>query len=196
MDMFPSVMEWLRIPIDPAWDIDGKSRLQYDLPDSQKCDLSQTKPSILLTGAYAYSAHDAENINDESQLAVDQCLSRATDSGRFHYDIWSPCAVSGGSASTSVAPGLCSDDQTCSADQVDFSKQNGYTSSEPQLIGLARDGHLLYGPQGFDGVSVDECNGYTQDGNYVYASRSEAPYTITCWGAPASGCGVEWDYIF
>ena len=66
MDMFPSIMEWLRIPVDPAWDIDGKSRLQYDLPDSQKCDLSLTKPSILLTGAYAYSAHDAENINDES----------------------------------------------------------------------------------------------------------------------------------
>ena len=57
-------MEWLRIPVDPAWKIDGTSRLLFDLSSSEKCDLSQTKPAILLSGAYTYSAHDAEKITD------------------------------------------------------------------------------------------------------------------------------------
>ena len=102
-------MEWLRIPIEEEWGIDGKSRIQFELQNSEKCDLSKTKPSILLTGAYAYSAHDAENIRDSNQLSVDQCLSRTTASGNFHYPIWPTCGVSGGSSLTSV-PGLCSDD--------------------------------------------------------------------------------------
>ena len=57
-------MEWLRIPVEQDWDIEGKSRLEFELSNSQKCDLSQTKPSILLTGAYTFNAHDAENIID------------------------------------------------------------------------------------------------------------------------------------
>ena len=92
MDIFPSVMEWMRIPVDPTWEIDGKSRLQYELTNRKKCDLSETKPSILTTGAYSFSAHDAENIIDQEQLAVDQCLSRTTNSGVFHYQLQSPCA--------------------------------------------------------------------------------------------------------
>ena len=27
MDVFPTIMEWLKIPLDPNWEIDGKSRL-------------------------------------------------------------------------------------------------------------------------------------------------------------------------
>ena len=64
MDVFPSIMEWLRIPVDSAWEIDGTSRLLFDLSSSEKCDLSETKPAVLLSGAYAYSAHDAEKISD------------------------------------------------------------------------------------------------------------------------------------
>ena len=29
MDVFPSIMEWLRIPVEVDWDIDGKSRLDF-----------------------------------------------------------------------------------------------------------------------------------------------------------------------
>ena len=42
MDVFPSVMEYLNIPIKEEWDLDGKSRLEWVTPKSEieKCDLS------------------------------------------------------------------------------------------------------------------------------------------------------------
>ena len=70
MDVFPSIMEWLKIPLDPNWEIDGKSRLQH-LTETQMCDLSATLPAILLTGAYSFNAQDAENIKDKDQLGLD-----------------------------------------------------------------------------------------------------------------------------
>ena len=71
MDVFPSIMDWLKIPLDPSWEIDGKSRLQYEITKTQMCDLSATLPAILLTGAYSFNARDAENINDKDQLRFD-----------------------------------------------------------------------------------------------------------------------------
>ena len=100
-------MEWLKIPLDPNWEIDGKSRLQH-ITKTQMCDLSATLPAILLTGAYAFNAEDAEDINDIDQLKFDKCFSRTTDTGRFHYQVWSPCVSPDGIASTTSAPGLCS----------------------------------------------------------------------------------------
>ena len=35
------------------------------------CDLSATLPAVLLTGAYAFNAQDAEVINDIDQLEFD-----------------------------------------------------------------------------------------------------------------------------
>ena len=72
MDLFPSVMEYLKIDVKPEWDIDGLSRLQWsNLPASQLCDLSKTKPAIALSGGYIFDAHDADNIEEKSELALD-----------------------------------------------------------------------------------------------------------------------------
>ena len=66
------------------------------------------------------------------------------------------------------------------------------------MIGLARDGHVVYGPLNSNGqewscAQHDVCNGtFLEDGSYAYVSTSEWPYTVSCWGPATdpSSCGV------
>ena len=110
IDVFPSIMDYLRLPIDKDWDLDGRSRLEWALSPAQECDLSKTKPAIALSGGYIFDTHDADtNIH----MAQDQCLSRTTSTGMFHYDIHSPCIGRGSSATVEQAPKLCSEDPLC-----------------------------------------------------------------------------------
>lgn len=57
-----------------------------------------------------------------------------------------------------------------------------------QVVGIARDGHLLYGPYNSDLElwhcdDHDVCNGmFMQDGSYSYVSTVTHPYSIGCWG--------------
>ena len=70
------------------------------------------------------------------------------------------------------------------------------------MIGLARDGHLIYGPHDDNGElwsseDYDECNGaFLLDNSYAYAPTANNPYSIGCWGPPAppiADCGIDWD---
>lgn len=54
-------------------------------------------------------------------------------------------------------------------------------------IGIARDGHLIYGPYNSNGLlwkpcDVDLCNGRIINGQYAYVMTTFFPYTIGCWG--------------
>jgi hypothetical protein len=74
------------------------------------------------------------------------------------------------------------------------------------FYGLAKDGHVIYGPYNADGdlwscEDVDMCNGFTlTDGSYGYASTTFFPYIVGYWGpgyavhdfmpsCTSSGCG-------
>lgn len=55
------------------------------------------------------------------------------------------------------------------------------------MIGLAKDGHKIYGPYDDDGENwqpgdVDVCNGRFINGEYAYVTTRFYPYTIGCWG--------------
>lgn len=64
-------------------------------------------------------------------------------------------------------------------------------------VGIALDGHLIYGPykdgsSTWGGCDVDVCNGRQINGAYSYVMSTFHPYTIGCWGpgsAPNSFCG-------
>ena len=66
------------------------------------------------------------------------------------------------------------------------------------ILGLARDGNVLYGPYNSDGTlwdnnSIDKCNGvYMDDNSYGYVSMQRPPYTIGCWGPLESECKIKW----
>lgn len=61
------------------------------------------------------------------------------------------------------------------------------------IYGLARDGHVIFGPYNSDGEvwtcdDVDMCNGFfLSDGSYGYASTTFFPYMVGCWGPAPSG---------
>ena len=68
-------MEYLRIDVSPEMDIDGVSRIQWELSESDKCDLSQTIPFLLLSGAYMFETADADHIQNKTQLLLHRRLN-------------------------------------------------------------------------------------------------------------------------
>lgn len=59
------------------------------------------------------------------------------------------------------------------------------------VIGIARDGHMIIGPFNselklWQPCQVDFCNGVTIGGSYYYASTMFHPYTVGCWGPGSS----------
>ena len=55
------------------------------------------------------------------------------------------------------------------------------------VIGLAKDGRLIYGPYKNDGTlwqpcDLDMCNGRVINGRYGYAATVFYPYFVGCWG--------------
>ena len=63
MDIFPSVFEYLRLPIKSEWQLDGKSRLEWSNPlatQTELCNLSKSKAVVTLSGGYMYSQEDGQ----------------------------------------------------------------------------------------------------------------------------------------
>ena len=54
-------------------------------------------------------------------------------------------------------------------------------------IGIAKDGHPIYGPYDDSGntwtsCNVDVCNGRSFNGYYGYVATTFHPYFVGCWG--------------
>lgn len=65
------------------------------------------------------------------------------------------------------------------------------------VFGIAKDGHVIYGPynaqgQLWDGTELDACNGFRlSDGSYGYATTTKFPYAVGCFGpAPVNTVGL------
>ena len=194
-------MEYLRIPIQDEWSLDGLSRIEWAAPPAtptEQCDLSRAAPAIALSGGYIFNGVDAEHLDTSAEEALDQCLSETTEFGRFHYRSWSHCASSDGSAPSDQAPGHC--DEACAADPTSFAVSQGLGEGADYraVVGLARDGHLVYGPYNSNGdlwscSEHDICNGaFMEDGSYAYVSTAAFPYVASCWGPAAAACPDDW----
>ena len=91
---------------------------------------------------------------------------------------------------TIQAPDLCQDSELCQRNHLSFSFSPSFKDefNYGGFIGLARDGHLVYGPYNESGElwtcsEYDMCNGtFLDDGSYAYISKSEAPFALKCWG--------------
>ena len=108
--------------------------------------------------------------------------------------MWSPCLEKGnGWASTSVAPDMCINTEACRNDPVKFALDNAYTNTSTygNIIGFAKDGHMIIGPYNQNGElwscsDHDACNGVFINNEYFYVSTTTFPYVLGCFG-PASG---------
>ena len=132
-------------------------------------------------------------------VTLDNCLTHPTPYGEYHYHMWSPCYKKGnGYASTSVAPNMCKDTMECHKDPMQFAINAAFTdtSTYGEIIGVTKDGHLVYGPYNSNGElwsceEHDVCNGTFIDGNYVYVSTTTFPYILGCFGpGPQQEYGV------
>ena len=151
-----------------------------------------TASGIALSGANIFNALAAGNDDavENEWITLDQCLTHPTPTKEYHYHMWSPCYKKGnGYASTSVAPDMCKDKKACHDDPIQFAINAAFTDTTTygDIIGITRDGHMIYGPYNKDGElwSCDEhdiCNGTFIDGNYVYVSTTTFPYILGCFG--------------
>ena len=104
--------------------------------------------------------------------------------------------------STTVKPGVCTaTDIDCTVNtfwEAGWTKPASGVETNGGIYGLAKDGHVIYGPYNTAGElwscdDVDACNGWWPDaatGEYAYASTTFFPYTVGCWGpAGPSGTG-------
>jgi hypothetical protein len=116
---------------------------------------------------------------------VDACLAHPQANGVYHYHMASGCAVSPPSGNIST----CSAITACSSDIASYSLTL-FPSSAKKLtvIGIAKDGHVIYGPYLSNGKlitsGVDICNGmfYDSAGNYAYFATTKFPYITGCFG--------------
>ncbi len=120
-----------------------------------------------------------------SAEVVDACLSHPQTAGIYHYHMASGCAVSPPSGNISS----CSATPACAADIASYSLTL-FPSSAKKLtvIGIAKDGHVIYGPYLSNGNTLssgfDICNGmfYDSIGNYAYFATTKFPYITGCFG--------------
>lgn len=148
-----------------------------------------TAAGFALTGGVIFNGLDGGNddaVENEAD-GLDKCLSHSSPQGQLHYHSLSNCVHEG---STSTKPGLCYADTNCIDNIGDFMTAPWSTDDGTYggVYGIARDGHVIYGPYNEDGElwgcdDHDICNGFfLPDGSYGYAATTHFPYIVGCWG--------------
>lgn len=124
---------------------------------------------------------------DKSTGKSDTCIIHQTLSGQFHYHHLPQC-LSAGLSDLGINPIGCDEDNDCHLDRIDFSLRGFGTQPNLNPIGIAKDGHVIYGPYKEDGTiwnhcDLDICNGiWLGDDIYAYAATTFHPYFVGCWG--------------
>ena len=135
----------------------------------------------------ANSANNADPLYPPSGFtseAVDQCLARCQITGVYHYRMGSGCAKITPSGSLSS----CASVPACSSNISQYSITSFSNYATLTIIGIARDGHIIFGPYVASGTEVtsgtDICNGmfYDSIGNYAYFATRKYPYLTGCYG--------------
>ena len=111
-------------------------------------------------------------------------------SGMYHYHELSPCLNA--SFLSGKAMSDCASNAGCKADIAQWSLTGYEGATSRTVVGIAKDGHVLYGPYDDAGklwqtAGVDACNGaWSFDlADYYYVGTRWHPYLNGCFG-PAS----------
>lgn len=147
-----------------------------------------TVAGVAVSGGIIFNGLAAGNLDavTEEVETMDKCLSHSSPFGDLHYHSLSPCIKIG---SKTEKPALCNSDTDC-VDHFNSWSTLGWDNSEDYggVFGIARDGHVIYGPYNESGElwgcdDHDVCNGFfLADGSYGYASTVTFPYVVGCWG--------------
>lgn len=129
-------------------------------------------------------------ITESNEQPLDVCLGhnqRDSDSGMYHYHSVSPCINPAFLEDLTVS--ACSDHASCSASIADWAVSGFAGMATKTVIGVAKDGHVLYGPYDDAGAlwetgSVDACSGAwsADQADYFYVGTRWHPYLVGCFG--------------
>ena len=141
---------------------------------------------------------DAEDVFLSSiEDEMDRCLmlTSSEGGGALHVHTMSPCFApqndeDSSLGSTTEKPGVCDSDFDCASEANWVLNWDSTASDYGGIFGIARDGHVIYGPYNGDGEvwaceDLDVCNGFFVDsstGEYAYATTTFFPYVVGCWG--------------
>eukprot|EP00347_Sterkiella_histriomuscorum_P007900 403347132 len=132
----------------------------------------------------AYSTYSSP-----TSISPDGCLGNNDFSSYYHYYTFSPCIYST-EIKIATTAFTCASDARCNNQKLAYQIKYFNTAASKIMfpIGLAKDGHIIYGPFKNDGTlwqpcEVDICNGIVIGGvSYAYVSTMFYPYTVGCWG--------------
>lgn len=122
---------------------------------------------------------------------MDVCAISVNDDHALSMHSLSSCIK----AYSQDTPNRCVDDSTCDQNNGAWKKAISVwstTSDYGGVVGIARDGHPIYGPYNTDGElwvcdEHDVCNGTFLDNNsYVYVVTPTFPYVLGCYGPGAT----------
>lgn len=122
---------------------------------------------------------------DPSAESVDACLGHPNGNDVYHYHILPPCILNSASISTTES---CAAVTACSDDLAGYALDNFSTTKTLTVLGITKDGHVIYGPykstgSEYDCSTFDQCGGTTMtDGDYGYIWHTTFPYTMNCFG--------------
>ena len=132
-----------------------------------------------------YPASFGEGSSSPSGIDPDLCLGSSAYSTAYHYYMFSPCILE---SKIKYLASACSTNQKCNTDKPAYitSFLGGGAKAEVP-IGIAKDGHLIFGPFNAKGklwqpCDVDVCNGRMMGIYYGYVSTMFHPYFVGCWG--------------
>jgi len=105
----------------------------------------------------------------------------------YHYHDVSPCLNPDFLIGKTM--GSCADNLDCKADIAEWSLSGFAGMKTKTVIGIAKDGHVLYGPYDDTGkewktTNVDACNGAwsTSKEDFFYVGTKWHPYLVGCLG--------------
>ncbi|CAF3703011.1 unnamed protein product [Adineta steineri] len=145
---------------------------------------------VSVDGVLIFTPDSANNIDPFFPPAggtaetVDSCLAHCQPAGIYHYHIASGCQVNPPTGNISS----CSGTSSCISNVATYSISSFSNYQTKTVLGIAKDGHVIYGPYLSSGTRVttgfDVCNGmfYDSIGNYAYFATSTYPYLVGCFG--------------
>jgi len=203
------------VPFNPkkthgSWDVTFKTQQQLNL---KVCSIKKQYDATTL-GIVEHGTEESENamgfalngvafqfanqikqdpvapILESNEQPLDMCLGHTqqnSESGMYHYHDISPCINNKFLEGKTM--GACVDDETCKKSVVDWALSGFATMKSKTVIGIGKDGHVLYGPYDDEGAlwepaEVDACNGAwsTDKQDYFYVSTRWHPYVVGCLG--------------
>jgi hypothetical protein len=149
-----------------------------------------TAAGVSVDGVMIFSPDSANNVDPfyppagSTVESVDTCLVHCQAAGIYHYHIGSGCMVNPPTGSITA----CARTSSCISSIATYSI-SGFANYQTKLvIGVAKDGHVIYGPYLSANNRVtsgfDVCNGmfYDSIGNYAYFATSTYPYLVGYFG--------------